>query len=107
MNNGYVSDGKRFDLDGTLANTLPVCIQAYQATVLNFCGRTPEESEIYARFGPSEEGVLEQFIPGQLAKTLPYYFDRYEQFHAQCTQTFPGVEQMFAMLLAKMRQSRM
>jgi len=94
-------NGILFDLDGTLADTLPVCIQAYQATVQHFCGRTPEESEIYAKFGLNDEGVLEQFIPGQLDQTLPYYLDRYEQFHAQCPQVFPGIDRVFTILKAK------
>lgn len=90
-----------FDLDGTLANTLPVCIQAFQATVDHFCGRIPDETEIYATFGPSEEGALEKLIPGQLGRTLPYFLDRYEEYHAQCTQLFPGVNKLFAVLKEK------
>jgi phosphoglycolate phosphatase-like HAD superfamily hydrolase len=91
-------DGILFDLDGTLADTLPVCVQAFQATVANFCGRTPDEAEIYAGFGPSEEGMLEDLIPGRLVETLPYYLDRYEHFHAQCTGTFPGIDGLLSTL---------
>lgn len=96
-----VLEGILFDLDGTLANTLPVCIQAFQATVNSFCGRVPSEPEIYATFGPSEEGALEKLIPGKLSRTLPYFLDRYEESHAQCTQPFPGVEKMFTILKGK------
>lgn len=91
-------DGMIFDLDGTLADTLPVCIQAYQATVKYFGGWVPEESEIYARFGPSEEGMLEEFIPGKLDRTLPYYLERYEEYHTQCPQAFLGVDELFSVL---------
>jgi phosphoglycolate phosphatase-like HAD superfamily hydrolase len=91
-------EGILFDLDGTLADTLPVCVQAFQATVANFCGSTPDEAEIFAGFGPSEEGMLEQLIPGRLAETLPYYLDRYEHFHAQCTGTFPGIDGLLSTL---------
>jgi pyrophosphatase PpaX len=91
-------DGILFDLDGTLADTLPVCILAYQSTVQHFCGHWPEESEIYAIFGPSEEGMLELLIPGKLDETLPYFLERYEQYHSQCLQAFPGVEQIFSTL---------
>lgn len=90
-----------FDLDGTLADTIPVCIQAVQATVQHFSGRVPEESEIYALFGPSEEGLLEQLIPGRLDETLPYYLAQYEQFHGQCPRPFSGVERLFSILQAK------
>lgn len=94
-------DGILFDLDGTLANTLPVCIQAYQATVQHFCGFTPEEAEIYTMFGPSEEGLLEKYMPGQLDKTLPFFLEHYERFHDQCIRPFPGVERLFSTLQAK------
>ncbi len=84
--------GILFDLDGTLADTLPLCIHVFQLTVEHFTGRCPGEAEIYARFGPSEEGVLEQLISGRLAETLPYYLNAYERYHRMCNQLFPGVE---------------
>jgi pyrophosphatase PpaX len=90
-----------FDLDGTLADTVPVCIQAHQETAWHFTGRFPSESEIYALFGPSEEGILERLIPGRLDETLPYFLARYEQLHDQCLQPFPGVERLFAVLQDK------
>lgn len=90
-----------FDLDGTLADTVPVCIQAHQETARHFIGRYPTVSEIYALFGPSEEGILERLIPGRLDETLPYFLDRYEQLHDRCPQPFAGVERLFAVLEEK------
>jgi pyrophosphatase PpaX len=88
-----------FDLDGTLANTLPVCIKAYQETVMHFCDRLPEEQEIMAEFGPDDEGMLEHLIPGRVAETLPYYLSAYERLHLQlCTELFPGIPKIFAVL---------
>jgi pyrophosphatase PpaX len=94
-----------FDMDGTLADTIPVCIQAYQVTVQHFCGRTPEVAEIYAHFGPSEEGILEQFIPGRLEETLPFFLAHYERCHTSCAQPFSGVARLFSVLKAKKMRS--
>lgn len=80
-----------FDLDGTLVNTLPVCILAYQDTVQYFGHWTPTEDEVYAQFGPSEEGLLEAFLPGKLEETLPYFLEMYEKHHDLCCEPFPGV----------------
>ncbi len=45
--------------------------------------------------------MLEQFIPGRLDETLPYYLAQYERFHDRCQRPFPGVEQVFSILRAK------
>jgi pyrophosphatase PpaX len=88
-----------FDLDGTLANTLPVCVQAAQLTVEHFTGQRPAKAEIYAQFGPTEEGLLEYFVPGRLAETLPLYLEAYERFHTTlCLAPFPGVEHLLTTL---------
>ncbi len=97
--------GMIFDLDGTLADTLPVCIDAFQATVQHFTGRRPQPAEISALFGPNEEGMLEILIPGRLDESLPRFVAEYERAHDQCRQLFPGVER--ALDLLKERGVRM
>ena len=55
--------GLIFDLDGTLANTLPVAIAAFQHTFRTHVGRDYSPAEIRAMFGPSEEGILRNAAP--------------------------------------------
>ncbi len=90
-----------FDMDGTLADTLPVCIDAFQETVQYFIGRRPEPAEISALFGPSEEGMLEKLIPGRLDESLPRFVAEYKRAHHQCRQLFPGVERALELLKRK------
>ncbi len=90
-----------FDLDGTLADTLPVCIDAFQETVHYFTGRRPEPGEISALFGPNEEGMLAKLIPGRLEETLPRFVAEYERAHDQCRQLFPGIERALDLLKGK------
>lgn len=45
--------GVIFDLDGTLANTLPLCIQAFRQSVEPLTLQPLSDEEIIATFGPS------------------------------------------------------
>ncbi len=47
-----------FDMDGTLGDTLPLCVAAYQRAAEEETGRRPSESEVVAHFGLSDRGVL-------------------------------------------------
>ncbi len=87
-----------FDMDGTLADTLPVCIEAFQETVQHFTSWRPAPAEISALFGPSEEGMLEKLIPGRLEESLPHFVAEYERAHEQCRHLFPGVERALELL---------
>jgi pyrophosphatase PpaX len=94
--------GILFDLDGTLANTLPVCVKAYQHTAEHFTGQFHSDDEIISLFGPSDDGILERLMPGRLAEILPYYLNEYEQIHIkECKEPFPGVEKVLDCLQAK------
>jgi pyrophosphatase PpaX len=90
--------GILFDLDGTLANTLPICIKAYQYTLEQFTGRTFSEQEITAHFGISEAGILQRIIPEQWEEGLKVYFGMYAKLHVACNAPFPGVEDALKLL---------
>jgi beta-phosphoglucomutase-like phosphatase (HAD superfamily) len=52
-----------FDVDGTLGDTIPVCIQAFQRTFHRYLGHLWTAQDIIAMFGPSEEGMLQRQLP--------------------------------------------
>jgi phosphoglycolate phosphatase-like HAD superfamily hydrolase len=81
-----------FDLDGTLANTMEVCLLAFQDTLQKFDGRTISLQELFGLFGPSEEGILQRLLPNQGEEAYRYYLNSYEHFHNACPEPFPGVE---------------
>lgn len=83
--------GVIFDLDGTLADTLPVCFRAFRAALAEIAGRDFSEQEIAARFGPSEEGVLRRLVPDCWQACLERFQEVYRREHAICGEPFPGV----------------
>ena len=90
--------GILFDIDGTLANTLPVCIKAYQHSFAHFTGHTPSEQEVTAHFGITEAGIFQRTMPEQWEEGLKYYFDVYEKLHVECSAPFPGIEEVLKLL---------
>jgi phosphoglycolate phosphatase-like HAD superfamily hydrolase len=95
--------GLIFDLDGTLADTLPVCYAAFHATFHRF---TPEQTftdaQIAALFGPDEEGVLRQVLPQEhWAPALTVFLEEYAAAHTICPGPFPGVKEVLDLLLKR------
>jgi len=52
-----------FDLDGTLGNTVPLCVEAFKKSIEPLINRTVADTEIIATFGPSEEGTIMALAP--------------------------------------------
>ncbi|MEL1244449.1 HAD hydrolase-like protein [Flavobacterium sp. DGU11] len=80
-----------FDLDGTLANTLPLCISAFRQSIEPLAGRTISDAEIIATFGPSEEGTVMALAPHHFDKGVSDYLRIYEESHAMCPAPFEGI----------------
>lgn len=91
-------DGMIFDLDGTLADTMPVCLQAFQETLLFFSGGSISLQELYPMFGPSEEGILRILLPDKGIEAYPRYLSAYKRIHQDCMQLFPGIEDLLDVL---------
>ena len=47
-----------FDMDGTLGDTLPLCVEAYRQCTAEITGHTPSREEVVSFFGLSDRGVL-------------------------------------------------
>lgn len=81
-----------FDIDGTLGNSLPFCIESFQITLKETTGRdyTPEEISRY--FGITEEGMLRHLVsPDLYDRTLTVYYRVFEDLQQKHNNTFPGI----------------
>lgn len=87
-----------FDLDGTLANTLPLCIEAFRQSVEPLINRSISDAEIIATFGPSEEGTIMALAPAHYDKGVANYLHYYEQLHNMCPIPFEGMKEILQAL---------
>jgi phosphoglycolate phosphatase-like HAD superfamily hydrolase len=90
-----------FDLDGTIADTLPLCIAAFRKSVEPLLGTTISDEEIVATFGPSEEGTIRKLIPTQEAAGVSAYLQHYQKLHVTCPALFPGIKELLDLLKTK------
>ncbi|MFD1143180.1 HAD family hydrolase [Larkinella insperata] len=87
-----------FDFDGTLADTLPLCIKAFRMAIEPHLSRTVSDEEIIATFGPSEEGTIKSLIPDRFDEGLSAYHEYYTSYHSEVPTLFEGVEELLALL---------
>ena len=85
-------EGMIFDLDGTLTDTFAVCFIAFRETIQAVTDRRPADDEIFAHFGPSEEGMFQRWVPDRWEECLQHYLSLYEREHRRIGRIFPGVE---------------
>lgn len=95
--------GVIFDLDGTLADTVPVCCAAYRHAFTEFVGRSYADEELAALFGPDEEGIIRTVLAGhgqpeQWAACLRSYLATYAHLHDAALRPFPGVARALGLL---------
>ena len=81
-----------FDLDGTLADTLPVCCAAFRPVLLDITGKAYSDREIMALFGPNEEGILQRLAGEAWPAALERFLAEYESHHDACRAPFPGID---------------
>jgi phosphoglycolate phosphatase-like HAD superfamily hydrolase len=91
-------DGMIFDLDGTLTDTFAVCFTAFRETIRAVTGCSATDDEIYAHFGPSEEGMFQRWVPDRWEECLRLYLAAYEREHRRTGRTFPGIETALGLL---------
>jgi len=90
--------GMIWDFDGTLADTVPICIAAFQHVFARYLGRHYSDEEIVALFGASEEGMIRQVMPDRWREGERAYLTAYERLHDEHARPFPGIVEMLRTL---------
>ena len=92
-------DAVIFDLDGTLANTFPLVLAAFNFAVGSRLGRTFTLKELKPYFGPPEIGIVKQMLayPEDQAAAIQS-FHEFNREHGELIERFDGVYEMIARL---------
>lgn len=84
-----------FDFDGTIGDTLGLCVEAFRRALEPLIRRRCSDEEILATFGPSEEGTVTRLLPPERqAEGLTSYFYWYRTLHGDCGEPFPGIVEL-------------
>ena len=83
------------DLDGTIADTLPLCIAAFRRAAARYAGAEPDEAAVRALFGVSEEGMFARMLGAeQAAAATATYLEEYRRLHLDGLRPFDGVDEL-------------
>ena len=91
-----------FDIDGTLGDTIPLCIQAFRQTVEPLIHQPLTDEAIKAAFGPNEAGTIKKLAPGSdYNKAAIAFLHYYEALHHLCPRAFDGIVHVLETLKTK------
>jgi phosphoglycolate phosphatase/pyrophosphatase PpaX len=90
-----------FDLDGTIGDTLPLCIEAFRKAIKPLANKSLSDAKIIAQFGPSEEGTIQALIPNHFAEGIEKYIEFYEKLHFKWPEPFEGIVEILRHLKEK------
>lgn len=62
-----------FDIDGTLADTIPLIIVAYRKAVEPLVKHSLSDEEIVNTFGPDEEGSVKKMAPHDYKRNAGFF----------------------------------
>jgi 2-phosphoglycolate phosphatase len=87
-----------FDLDGTLADTFPLIVSAWNAAISPHTGKTYSDAEVIARFGIPDPAMIRREIAPELGDhAVEVYHQHYQREH-EIVKPFDGIAQMLEAL---------
>ncbi len=93
-----------FDMDGTLGDTLPLCVEAYRQTVGELTGNYPTTQTVMSYFGLSDRGVLSGLLgmgADDPALPIAHFVKIYRELHhVLAPAPFPGAVEALRSLRA-------
>ncbi|MCA1024833.1 MULTISPECIES: HAD family hydrolase [Cytobacillus] len=88
-----------FDFDGTLANTLPLCIYSLQEVFLKFDQRELAVKEAKEWLGNSEKKIIEEhLISNQKLEAIEYYYKVYKNNHSRLVDNNREIDHLLSYL---------
>lgn len=85
-------------MDGTLADTVPICLAAFRSAFEKVQGGQYTDQEILALFGPTEEGTCQRMVSYKWRACLKLYLEQYVRLHTSLTEPFSGIRTALRLL---------
>lgn len=90
-----------FDMDGTIADTIPMCITAFRNSVSSYTDHELSSEEILHTFGLNEIGMVKAIVGQNWEAAIEDFYCQYESLHNEVTSVFPGILKLIAFLKKK------
>lgn len=90
-----------FDMDGTIADTIPMCIKAFRNSVSPYTDHELSEEEILHTFGLNEIGMVKAVVSQNWESAVEDFYLQYESLHSEVTGAFPGILNLLIYLKRK------
>lgn len=90
-----------FDLDGTLADTLPISVDIMKKTASKFSDREITDEDVCKTFGMDEAGMLQALIGEYWKEALTVFYQNYLEAMKNKSYLFDGVLELLSTLKAK------
>lgn len=87
-----------FDLDGTIADTILFCIEAFRKAVEPYAERPLNEREIINVFGLNEIGMIKSVLNSHHEEAIRDFYFWYEKLHVKCLNPYNGIQDIFSYL---------
>jgi len=87
-----------FDFDGTIADTIPMCIEAFKKVVSPYAGHDLTNHEILQTFGLNETGMVKALAKDNWKSALQEFYFYYEKMHDSCKEPFSGIRDLIKYL---------
>lgn len=90
-----------FDLDGTIADTVFMCIEAFRDALSPYVGHILSDKEITDTFGMNEIGTVKALVKEHVEDALIDFLGKYEEYHKQCEKPYKDIVPLINMLRKK------
>lgn len=90
-----------FDMDGTIADTIPMCIEAFRKSVSPYIDHKLSEEEILNTFGLNEIGMVKSVVSQNWKSAINDFYYQYEYLHNNIIEVFDGILNLFELLKYK------
>jgi len=89
-----------FDVGGTLVDNLDLIVDSLNWAVAEHAGKRFTNEEAYARFGPTLEQMIAEFVPSdKLWEAIEDYHDHYEKCFSTMARPYPGIRELLETMI--------